>query len=805
MSDNAPSAGQLLALALVAGGILGFEVALTRVFAIHHLHHLAALVIALGLLGFGGAGAFASLMAGAIQRRTPAWLLVSAAGFALSLPLSVALAGYIGMTLPALAWRPEELFLFGLYGTCFLVPFFLGALFVTTSFVRWPEFIGRLYAADLIGSAGGALAVPLALQWLSLERVLTLCALSAALAIVVMRLPITGRAVGVGIVSLVLATRPLGLVTVEPSAYKSLPTQLATRDAELVWQRDTPEARLSVLEAPGLHAAPGMSIANTAAAPPQAQLFLDGDSGTPLLRGGAPREALLGVITAAAFELAPSQPSVLLHTPGSWQAWVAAAQAPRNLLMTSDNRTLVALLTGQADHTQGPRYLPTQATPKAISVRRFHAVHRGPFDLVMLELAAPEAGLAAGAIRYDTTVEAFGDILADLGREGVFAVVSDIKAIPQYSLRLLATAVTALRQSDRQPVAHVTALRDWRTLVLLVTASPITPAQQQKLREFSQRWRFDLVALPGLPATASNRYHRRHQGELYRPFQQILSGELDDLAREYPYNIYPTTDDRPFYHRFFRAEGVATLRERFGPTWQAYLGWGYLLHWGTLLIGTLLALAAILTPLALGHWRTEPPSRFRPRRVATGLYFSALGLGFMFVEIGLLQKSTLLLDATSTAFGIVVAAMLVGAGLGSYWLGSRNLSDRQLAGWLLVPALLAPVWMAMFAHGFQLATGWLLPARAGVVAIAVLALALPMGCALPQGIRRLRPSGRATIAWAWGVNGFASVLGSLAAVLIAMHWGFTALMGCASLCYLAAAALSARLQPIAPGNKSAQH
>ncbi|MDX1757228.1 MAG: hypothetical protein R3175_14320 [Marinobacter sp.] len=795
MTHDAPGSGQLLALALVAAGILGFEVALTRVIAIQHLHHLAALVIALGLLGFGAAGAFASLTATAIQRRTPAWLLVSAAGFALTLPLSLTLAGHIDLTLPALAWRPEELAGFALYTAGFLVPFFLGALFITSCFVRWPGHIGRLYAADLIGSATGALAVPLALHWLSLEQVLTLCALSAALAIVLLRLPMPARSVGAGLLALGLAAEPLGWVTVAPAAYKELPTQLATRDARVIWQRDTPEARLAVLEAPGLHAAPGQSIAVTDEAPPQARLFFDGDGGTPLLSPRAPPGPQPGVISAAGFRLAPPQPSVVLHTQGSWQAWVAAGHTPRKLQMTTTNGALIELLTGQIDGATGPGYLPAKAMLSAISVRRFHAAINGPFDLVLLELSAPEAGLAAGAIRYDTTVEAFADILADLGHQGVFAVVTDIKALPRYSLRLLATAVEALRRSGRHPPRHVAALRDWRTLVLLVSAAPMTPAQQDRLRAFAQRWRFDLVALPRLQASDSNRFHRRQQGELYGPFQQILARGLTALASQYPYDISATTDDRPFYHRFFRADAVPLLRDRFGPTWRAHLGWGYLLHWGALLIGLLLAVAAILTPLALTHWRPRPIDCLRPRRLVTGLYFSALGLGFMFVEIGLLQKSTLLLDATSTAFSVVVAAMLVGAGVGSYWLGSDAMPDRRLALWLLVPAMLAPLWMVLFDHGFSLAAGWPLPARAGFVALAVFAVALPMGCALPQGMRRLRATGSATIAWAWGVNGFTSVLGSLAAVLIAMHWGFAALMGCASLCYLVAAVLGGRLSP----------
>lgn len=788
--DAPPRRTLLLALGLVAAGIVGFEVALTRIIAIQHLHHLASLIIALGLLGFGAAGAFASLLADTIRRHGAAWLTVSAAGFALALPLSVVLSGRIDMTLPALAWRPEELVGFGLYVVCFLVPFFLGALFVTTCFIRWSARIGQLYAADLIGSAAGALSVPLALQVMALESLLILFSLAAAVAVVLTRASVRNRAIGAGLVGILVAIFSLNVLLVQPAGYKELSVQLNTRDAQILWERDTPDTRLTVLDAPGLHGAPGLSIASTANAPPQARLFFDGDNGAPLLEVATPPPLMQSVISSVAFHLVPPQPRVLLHSPGGgWQAWVAASHAPERIQASEENAALRRLLAGDTVTGLARPYLPTGVELVPMTARRFHAAHPGLFDVVILTLSAPEAGLAAGTIRYDTTVEAFREVLADVSETGVYAIVTDIKAMPQHSLRLAATATRALRQLGKTPSGHIAAIRDWRNLVLLVTQAPINEDRQRALRAFTERWRFDLVALPGLQEADTNRFHHRRNGRLYGPFKALIEDEATAFHESYAFDVQPTTDDSPFFDKFFRRQGLATLRESFGPTWRAHLSWGYLLHWAALLIGTLLALVAIIAPLAF--IRRDPMRANRARRLPTGLYFSALGLGFMFVEIGLLQKSTLLLDATSSAFSIVVAAMLVGAGMGSYWLGRRRLTNRALVGWLLLPAGLAPLFMGLFAHGFQIAADWPFAARASFISATVFAIAFPMGCALPQGMLRVRAAGASTIAWAWGINGFTSVIGSLAAVLIAMHWGFTVLMGCASICYLAAAILGA--------------
>ncbi|AZT84810.1 hypothetical protein EHN06_15315 [Marinobacter sp. NP-4(2019)] len=791
-ADAPPHRTLLLSLGLVAAGIVGFEVALTRIIAIQHLHHLASVIIALGLLGFGAAGAFASLFADTIRRHGAAWLTVSAAGFTLALPISVVVSGRIDMTLPALAWRPEELVGFGLYVACFLPAFFLGALFVTTCFICWSARIGQLYAADLIGSAAGALSVPLALHVMALENLLILLSLAAAIAVVLARASALNRAIGVGLVGILAAIYNLNVLLVQPAEYKELSVQLNTRDAQILWERDTPDTRLTVLEAPGLHGAPGLSIASTANAPPQARLFSDGDGGTPLLDVATPPPLMQSVISSAAFHLAPPQPTVLLHSlGGGWQAWVATSHDPERIQASEENAALRRLLTGAAATVLARPYLPVGVELVPMTARRFHAAHSGKFDVVMLTLSAPEAGLAAGTVSYDTTVEAFREVLADVSETGVYAIVTDIKAMPQHSLRLAATATRALRELGKPPSGHIAAIRDWRNLVLLVTQAPINENRQRALRAFAERWRFDLVALPGLQETDTNRFHHRRNGGLYAPFKALLEGEATTFQENYAFDVRPTTDDSPFFDKFFRHQGLATLRESFGPTWRAHLSWGYLLHWAALLIGTGLALTAVIAPLAF--IRRDTMHVNRARRLPTGLYFSALGLGFMFVEIGLLQKSTLLLDATSSAFSIVVAAMLVGAGMGSYWLGRRRLTNRALVGWLLLPAGLAPLFMGLFAHGFQIAADWPFAARAGFISAAVFAIAFPMGCALPQGMLRVRAAGESTIAWAWGINGFTSVIGSLAAVLIAMHWGFTVLMGCASICYLAAAILGSRL------------
>jgi hypothetical protein len=69
-----------------------------------------------------------------------------------------------------------------------------------------------------------------------------------------------------------------------------------------------------------------------------------------------------------------------------------------------------------------------------------------------------------------------------------------------------------------------------------------------------------------------------------------------------------------------------------------------------------------------------------------------------------------------------------------------------------------------------------------------------MGMPFPSMVRRLGGDRQALIGWAWGVNGFASIIASIVAVMISMKWGFTWTLFAGSLCYLLAAGF-ALLQP----------
>jgi hypothetical protein len=172
------------------------------------------------------------------------------------------------------------------------------------------------------------------------------------------------------------------------------------------------------------------------------------------------------------------------------------------------------------------------------------------------------------------------------------------------------------------------------------------------------------------------------------------------------------------------------------------------------------------------------------------VYFTALGLAFMFVEIAFIQKFILFLSHPVYAVAVVLTAFLLFAGLGSrvaarFQAAGRSrravgLAAAAIAGLALLYVLGLP---PIFRQWMGLADS----VKIGLSVLLIAPLAFAMGMPFPLGLSRLAERSPALIPWAWALNGFASVVGAVLATLLAIHWGFTAVVIVAVALYLTAA------------------
>ena len=316
-----------------------------------------------------------------------------------------------------------------------------------------------------------------------------------------------------------------------------------------------------------------------------------------------------------------------------------------------------------------------------------------------------------------------------------------------------------------------------------------TTDEIDRIREFARRRSFDTSYYPGVTKDAVNRYNVLAEDQVHAAAQAALTdGEAEFIAR-YKFHIEPATDDRPYFFHFFRWQSfgeVLALRRAGGG---ALIEWGYLILLATLLQALVFGALMILLPLS--RVRRDWP---RDTVLRWGGYFMMLGLAFLFVEMAFIQKFILFLGHPLYSVAVVLSGFLVFAGIGSALsarLGEQMAGAATSSLRVVVAAIvtLAIVYVLLLPRLFEACLGFPAGARA-LIAIALISpLALFMGMPFPLGLHRVSAEAGAFVPWAWGINGFASVISAVLATLLAIEFGFSSVILAALALYAAAALL----------------
>lgn len=168
-------------------------------------------------------------------------------------------------------------------------------------------------------------------------------------------------------------------------------------------------------------------------------------------------------------------------------------------------------------------------------------------------------------------------------------------------------------------------------------------------------------------------------------------------------------------------------------------------------------------------------------------YFAGLGLGFIFIEIVLLQRLLLFLGQPIYTFSVVLASLLIFTGAGSYLAGRiQNVSYQTLSRFLLAVVGAILFTLVVTPPILSLTLGLALPLRVSIAVLLIAPLGVLLGMPFPTGLRMVGKEAPALVPWAWAVNGFFTVIGSVAAMILGMALGFTAVFIIAAGCYTGA-------------------
>lgn len=779
----------------LSAAVLLLEVGLTRILAITQWYHFAFLVVSLALLGFGAGGSLH--MAVPRLGRLPRRGLLAGLGvvFTTSCVGILLVNHFLPLDLYILAWDGRQFLYLAVQYIVLVLPFLVAGLAVSLLFEAHPGRVGTLYACNLAGSALGTLLAPPLLGLLGAGRLplaAGLLALAAsALFLLGQRSPHraaartwTGVSLALVVVLSGLVVRPPEVLSLRLDPHKNLVQQLLFPGSEQVYSRENAFSRVDVVSGGPHHSFPGLTLAPQSRLPAQMTLVIDGGQPSPLTLFDPLRTdtAFLDEMLTALPYRAQAPGRVLLVEPvGGLDLLQALQQGAREVVVLEENPLVTEVVTERFAEQIGHIFQEGSVQLKRTGARSYLVGQGDAFDLIVFSLTGERAVVTAGAyslVEEDLlTVEGVRDALRRLNGDGMLAVMRWIQQPPSEGLRAFTTLVTALEEEGiADPGANLLAVRSWSSILLLARPAAWSSAEIARVRQFCRERRFDLVWLPGMAPEEANLYNRMLEGPIYHDaFRGFL--EADDRAvffREWPSDVRPARDERPFFFHFSRWGQLPELLRHYGQTVQPFGGAGFVVLPALLVLAGLASVTLIVLPAAV--------SRRRVRVTGWGsvlLYFAALGCGYMGVEIPLLGRFTLLLDQPLYATATVLFTLLVGSGLGSL-LGERR------------PSWLRPAFGGLLALATIYALGWA-PVRAllglplfgrlVVGAALLLPLGFLMGVPFPAGMRLLGEGRKALIPWAWAVNGCASVLGAVGAQMGALSCGYGYVLLAGVACY----------------------
>ena len=779
----------LLALALVSAGVLQLEVVLTKIFSVILWYHFGFLAISSVLFGFAAAGVYLTVRGAPLDRGSRAALLSRLALLsALGILASLLLISHSHFDPFAVVRERQEAFL--LFFILELIgPFFGLGLVVAVAIARAGDDLGRVYGANLIGSAAGCLTAALALDHLGGIRAACAAAtlVMAGALLFALAAPERKLRLAAAIGTALLAAFTLSRLPerwFEMRAPDSKPLAHVRPD-QLAYSDWTSLAKVDIYRSEGPVGLWALSKRFPGPYPSQYGVIIDAWAVTSILDGhAAPEaEAVLEYLPSTAVYRIRERPEVLLIGAGGGLDVAAALHfgAPR-VTGVEINRSIVAAVRGPFAEFSGRLYQRPEVEVAVAEGRHFLEQHPRKVDVLQLSGVDTAAATAAGAFSLSEnflyTREAFATYLEQLTPDGILTLtrwyIPSPSGHPRFALRLFALALQGLEDLGvEEPLGHIYYLAHEQITVVLIGRRPFSAAEIATLDRFCADYGYTVLFAAGrAPRRLEFLGHRTTN--FFRDYAHAADRQA--YADAYPFDISVPTDDRPFYFENSRWSRLAEADNFYNPlggmTGQAVL---LLL----LIEAALLGLVFLGLPL-LARRRADLRNPLAP---SCALYFTLLGAGFILAEVIAAQKFVLYLGHPFYALTVVLFAVLLASGAGSVLSGRLGTLARWAplgvsAALLLFVLLLDPL--------FQATLSWPLPLRIG---FAVLLLALPgvmMGMPFPTGMRVLQQRAPALVPWAWAVNGYASVLGTVGSVILAMTLGFKITLAIAAALYIVA-------------------
>jgi len=770
----------LAAIFLTSFSLIAFEITLSRLLSVLLSYHYVFVVLSLALLGLGFGGLFVHFFRPPITNELKRFssLAFLAALFSLTIPFSAILiiqAGYV-----------EDLRLNILF-YCFLlfIPFFFAGVLFAEVYRMLPAMSARIYGLDLMGAAAGSLGVIQVLNILggiNTNFLLGVAASIAALLFAAEGWKENKRGFILPIFSVLITSLLLG-ITLSGSFRQEIPIGINSTK-EIHDALYEPSFKGEIIETKW-SAFGRTDLVQYKNFPDHMDIYLDGTAGSPMYRfsgnlddPGSTISNLKGTFPGyfPFLELPEERRKngLIIGPGGGRDILLALMGGVRKITAVEVNKDLVEIVCRHSRFNGG---IYTDIKNVQIIVdegRNFLKRQKEKYDLIMLSLPVTNTSRSlegyALTENFLFTTDSIGDYLEHLTGEGRLVVVGhdDVEILRLLSISLAALEERGVGNQKAMDQIYIVGSNDY--LVFVLKKTPFEPKEALLGFETMHQLGYD-------PALSYFPYIRK-MGALNPALMALGSGKIDHqglekMLSERGYDIHPVTDNRPFFYKF--EKGIPQPVS--------------LIFWASII---LLLLTVWIPPL---YWRKGPISTegrsenkrsFDEKRLKPVVLFSMLGVGFMLIEISLIQRFVFFLGEPVLSLAVSLFSLLGGAGLGSLWSG--RLPSDQLTKWIarisLTIAGMVLIYIFILPAILDQLLGLDLTIRLCITVCLLSPIAFLVGCPFPLGIRLLKERGlEKHIPWMWGINGLSSVVGSAMTIVVAISFGFAEALLISAGCY----------------------
>ena len=756
---------------LISLATLALEVSLIRFFSISQWYHFAFMVVSIALFGVAASGTFLAIKK---IKKGGNLLFLSSILFSLSVLIGFFITNNTIFDPFQANLNPSHIFVLLIYYIFLGLPFFFFGIIIAHSFLRFQKKAGKIYFYNMSGSAIGALVSLFFISYFHTKTILVITLIGLICSLLFINNRSSKSAYKKWIVLLLIVINIILFfipLEINISEYKELNQALNVPDSKLIETRYNSFSRVDVIESSFTRYAPGLSPTFRKILPKQIGITIDASNMNSITKYNM-RYGDLDFVdhlpTSIPYFLVENKKTLIINS-GAGLDILTALKNNATVTAIEANPIVIGLLKNEYANYSGNIY--NRANVVLGEGRSFIKGNREKFDIIVVSLAgnvlSGSAGISGLTENYLLTKEAFAEYHDSLSDNGFLVITRWLLFPPRESLRLFSLALEIDEQAKKTAM-----YRSWTTVTLLMSKNELNQNTIGKIKDFCDRNKFDIIYIPADFIPNKNLVFK--DPYYYNSIQSLLENK-HEFYRNYVFDVRPVTDDKPFYFNFFKLSKVGELYKSIGQKWSPFFDSGFLMVF--ILIQTfILSLIFIFLPIKFFN-KKHLSNRIIKKRPL--IYFFAIGLSYLFIEIVLIQKFILFLGHVVFSSSAIIFSMLLFSSFGALY--SQKFRTKKLSR--IIPILFILILFYVFFLDFIINLFISLNLVLKIILSIVLTAPLGffMGFPFPLGIRTIK---KELIPLAWAINGSASVLSPILAILIALFLGYNSVLFFGAIIYL---------------------